>query len=112
MGSGTTVEYIQVHENADDGIEFFGGTVNAKYVVLTSNKDDSVDWTNTFIDEDIDLFNEIFVAKVRKATYRPSGEIEQACCLKSGRQHASASKLGKRGRPSGRPSRESVLSLT
>lgn len=48
VGSGTTVEYIQVHENADDGVEFFGGTVNAKYVVLTGNKDDSVDWDNGF----------------------------------------------------------------
>jgi len=48
VGSGTTVEFIQVHENADDGIEFFGGTVNAKYVVLTANKDDSVDWDNGF----------------------------------------------------------------
>ncbi|MDO6487484.1 hypothetical protein Q4503_07210 [Colwellia sp. 6_MG-2023] len=48
VGSGTTVEYIQVHENADDGVEFFGGTVNAKYVVLTGNKDDSVDWDNGY----------------------------------------------------------------
>ncbi len=48
VGSGTTVEFIQVHENADDGVEFFGGAVNAKYVVLTSNKDDSVDWDNGF----------------------------------------------------------------
>ncbi|WP_394176676.1 hypothetical protein [Thalassotalea litorea] len=48
VGNRTKVEYIQVHENADDGIEFFGGTVNAKYVVLTSNKDDSVDWDNGF----------------------------------------------------------------
>jgi len=48
VGSGTKVEFIQVHENADDGIEFFGGTVNVKYAVLTSNKDDSVDWDNGF----------------------------------------------------------------
>ncbi|XQW84047.1 hypothetical protein ACOYR1_12970 [Thalassotalea piscium] len=48
VGSGTKVEFIQVHDNADDGIEFFGGTVNAKYVVLTANKDDSVDWDNGF----------------------------------------------------------------
>ena len=48
VGSATTVEFIQVHENADDGVEFFGGAVNAKYVVLTSNKDDSVDWDNGF----------------------------------------------------------------
>ena len=48
VGSGTKVEYIQVHENADDGVEFFGGTVNAKYLVLTGNKDDSVDWDNGY----------------------------------------------------------------
>jgi hypothetical protein len=44
VGSATTVEHIQVHMNADDGIEFFGGTVNVKYVVLTENEDDSLDW--------------------------------------------------------------------
>lgn len=48
VGSNTKVEYIQVHENADDGVEFFGGTVNAKYLVLTGNKDDSVDWDNGY----------------------------------------------------------------
>ena len=48
VGSGTTVEYIQVHQNADDGVEFFGGNVQAKYVVLTSIQDDSVDWDNGF----------------------------------------------------------------
>ncbi len=48
IGSGTKVEFIQIHENADDGIELFGGTVNLKYVVLTSNQDDSVDWDNGY----------------------------------------------------------------
>ncbi|MDF3124587.1 hypothetical protein [Rheinheimera sp. 1928-s] len=46
VGSGTTVEYIQVHNNLDDGVEFFGGTVDAKYVVLTGNRDDSLDWAD------------------------------------------------------------------
>ncbi len=45
VGSGTTVEFIQVHLNEDDGVEFFGGTVNAKYIVLTGIGDDSLDWT-------------------------------------------------------------------
>ncbi len=45
VGRGTVVDYIQVHMNADDGVEFFGGTVNVKHVVLTGNKDDSMDWT-------------------------------------------------------------------
>lgn len=45
VGNGTTIEYVQVHEGADDGIEFFGGTVNTKYLISTSNEDDSFDWT-------------------------------------------------------------------
>lgn len=44
VGSGTTLEYIQVNSNADDGVEFYGGTVNGKYFVLTGNLDDTVDW--------------------------------------------------------------------
>lgn len=44
VGSETVIEHIQVHMNSDDGIEFFGGTANAKYVVLTGNEDDSLDW--------------------------------------------------------------------
>ena len=46
VGSGTQVEYVQVHNNGDDGVEFFGGTVNAKYLVITGAGDDSVDWTD------------------------------------------------------------------
>ena len=46
VGNGTEVDFIQVHMNSDDGVEFFGGTVNVKHVVLTGNKDDSMDWTN------------------------------------------------------------------
>ena len=48
VGSGTTVEYVQVHQNADDGVEFFGGNVQAKYLVLTGIQDDSIDWDNGF----------------------------------------------------------------
>jgi hypothetical protein len=48
VGSGTTIDHIQVNNNADDGVEFFGGSVNAKYLVLTGNLDDSVDWDEGF----------------------------------------------------------------
>jgi hypothetical protein len=44
VGHGTTVEYIQVHKNQDDAVEWFGGTVNAKYLVLTGNDDDDIDY--------------------------------------------------------------------
>ncbi len=44
VGSGTTINHIQVNDNSDDGIEFYGGDVNVKYMVLTGNLDDSIDW--------------------------------------------------------------------
>ncbi len=44
VGAGTNIEYLQIEGNSDDGIEFYGGTVNLKYGVFTNNLDDSVDW--------------------------------------------------------------------
>ena len=44
VGRGTEMDFIQVHGNSDDGIEFYGGTVNLKHGVFTNNNDDSVDW--------------------------------------------------------------------
>jgi hypothetical protein len=46
VGSATEVNFVQVHNNLDDGIEWFGGTVNAKHVVITGAGDDSLDWTD------------------------------------------------------------------
>ncbi|WP_242202981.1 hypothetical protein [Aestuariivivens insulae] len=46
VGSGTTVEYVQSYEGSDDGIEFFGGTVNGKYLVSTNSQDDGIDFAD------------------------------------------------------------------
>jgi hypothetical protein len=46
VGSGTTIEYIQTFKGSDDGFEWFGGTVNGKYLVSTHSEDDSFDWTD------------------------------------------------------------------
>ncbi|MFT7072527.1 multidrug transporter [Patiriisocius sp. Uisw_017] len=48
VGAGTSINYIQAFEGADDGVEFFGGTVNANFIVVTNCQDDSVDWTEGF----------------------------------------------------------------
>lgn len=48
IGDGTRVEYVQVHNNSDDGVEFFGGDVNVRYLVLTGNDDDSIDTDNGY----------------------------------------------------------------
>lgn len=44
VGNGTTVHHLQAYRGQDDGIEFFGGTVNVKYMVVTEGGDDAVDW--------------------------------------------------------------------
>src|SRR5687768_12819903 len=45
VGRGTTVDHIQIHMNRDDGLEWFGGTVDIKYAVVSNAADDSFDWT-------------------------------------------------------------------
>jgi hypothetical protein len=46
VGDGTTIDYIQVHGGSDDGVEFFGGTVNVKHIVSSQNGDDGFDTDN------------------------------------------------------------------
>ncbi|MDO7744963.1 MAG: hypothetical protein MUP99_14365, partial [Pedobacter sp.] len=48
VGSGTTVDYVQVAYSGDDSFEWFGGTVNAKHLVSTANTDDIFDFDNGF----------------------------------------------------------------
>jgi hypothetical protein len=48
VGSGTTVDYIQAYEGLDDGVEFFGGTVNASNIIVVGAQDDSIDWTEGY----------------------------------------------------------------
>ena len=43
VGSGTTIEYVEVFRNLDDGFEWFGGTVNTKHLVSAFNGDEQFD---------------------------------------------------------------------
>jgi hypothetical protein len=45
VGRGTTVEDVQAHMSRDDALEWFGGTVDGKYLVASNAADDSIDWT-------------------------------------------------------------------
>lgn len=45
VGSGTTIDYVEFFQGADDGVEFFGGTVNTSNLVSIGNEDDQFDWT-------------------------------------------------------------------
>jgi len=56
VGTGTTIDYVQVYEGSDDGFEFFGGTVNASHLVVVNAEDDSIDWTEGFIGTLTDVY--------------------------------------------------------
>ena len=43
VGSGTTIENIEVFSNSDDGVEFFGGAVNTKNIAIAFCHDESFD---------------------------------------------------------------------
>jgi hypothetical protein len=48
VGSGTTIDHIQVSYSGDDSYEWFGGTVNMKYLVALRGWDDDWDTDNGF----------------------------------------------------------------
>lgn len=43
VGSGTTINHVEIVANVDDGIEFFGGTVNASNLLVWAQGDDGLD---------------------------------------------------------------------
>lgn len=44
VGSGTTLDHLVSYKGADDGYEFYGGTVSATNLISYGNYDDSFDW--------------------------------------------------------------------
>lgn len=48
VGRGTTIEHVDVISSADDGMEFWGGTVNVKYVSYLFGNDDNFDWDDGY----------------------------------------------------------------
>ena len=65
VGSGTEIQNVAILNGADDGIEFFGGSVSATNLYLENNEDDAVDWTegwngsvnNVYVTHDIENFS-------------------------------------------------------
>lgn len=43
VGSGTTIDYVQIVRGLDDAFEFFGGTVNCKHLIAYNCADDDYD---------------------------------------------------------------------
>ena len=49
VGSGTTIDYVQVSHSGDDGYEWWGGAVNAKHLISYKTEDDDFDTDNGFV---------------------------------------------------------------
>lgn len=48
VGAGTTIDHVQVTGSGDDSFEWFGGTVNAKYLIAGAGVDDDFDTDNGY----------------------------------------------------------------
>ncbi|WP_422361492.1 hypothetical protein [Reichenbachiella sp.] len=51
VGTGTTIENIEVYANSDDGVEFFGGTVNVTNLLVYAVGDDAIDIDQSYAGE-------------------------------------------------------------
>jgi hypothetical protein len=48
VGDGTNIDHVQIYLGSDDGVEFFGGTVNVNFISVVGSEDDSIDWTEGY----------------------------------------------------------------
>lgn len=48
VGSGTTIDYIEVYRSGDDAYEWFGGAVNCSHLIAIDSWDDDFDTDNGF----------------------------------------------------------------
>lgn len=63
VGAGTVFENVEAYMSGDDGIEFFGGSVNAKNLVIVNAQDDGLDFADGFSGS----FENVFIKDIEKA---------------------------------------------
>ena len=86
VGSGTTIENIEIVSNQDDGIEFFGGQPTVKNVLAWNVGDDALDTDQAFsgvIDNAlvINPYDECFELDGPEGSYQGSGHtIKNVSC--------------------------------
>ena len=83
VGNTTVIENVEIVANQDDGIEFFGGTVNVKNAVVWNTGDDAIDtdqsWAGT-----IDNFVVISPGDECFELDGPEGAMEAGHVIKNG----------------------------
>jgi hypothetical protein len=87
VGSGTIIEYVEIVSNQDDGIEWFGGTVNVKNAIVWNTGDDAIDtdqsWAGT-----LDNFIVVNPGDECFELDGPEGAMEAGHILKNGTVYA------------------------
>lgn len=63
VGAGTVFENVEAYISGDDGIEFFGGAVNAKNIVIINAQDDGLDFADGFSGS----FENVYIKDIAKA---------------------------------------------
>jgi hypothetical protein len=77
VGSGTVFEYVQAYKSGDDGIEFFGGAVNPRYLVALHSEDDAIDFADGFSG----TIENVFIKDVAKAGVEGSNNGDNGAAL-------------------------------
>ncbi|MDA0363583.1 MAG: hypothetical protein O3B20_03685 [Bacteroidetes bacterium] len=92
VGSETTIENVEVVSNQDDGIEWFGGSVNVTNVVVWNAGDDAIDsdqsWGGT-----LDNFVVITPSGSSFELDGPEGAYEASHTIKNGNVQASSADI-------------------
>ena len=122
VGSGTTIENIQVYSTFDDGVEFFGGAVAVTNLIALYVNDDSIDFAdgwvgsvnNALIIHHRDNSNRCIEADNQGSVFdahpTTNGTINNMTCITSGSDGAEGGGLGTHGDSEGVLLRRGVIS--
>lgn len=77
VGAGTVFENVEAYMSGDDGIEFFGGAVNAKNLVIINAQDDGLDFADGFSGS----FENVFIKDIEKAGVEGSNNGDNFAAL-------------------------------
>lgn len=122
VGSGTTIQNIQVYSTFDDGVEFFGGAASVTNLIALYVNDDSIDYAdgwvgsvnNALIIQQRDNGNRCIEAdnqgSVFDAQPNTNGTINNMTCITSGSDSAEGGGFGTHGDSEGILLRRGVMS--
>ena len=79
VGSGTTIDHVQVSYGLDDGFEFFGGTVSPSNLIALASDDDQFDFDNGFTG----ILSDCIAIADKNSTHSTSGSASDSNGIES-----------------------------